>query len=119
MKKKILLISLALLLAISLVAGGCVHPGPYFPIENQFGQPVTIYFNGVKVGKIQPNATKTFYPNEHLTSTSSDLLLEAKSDSGMLLYSREFTWSQLTGVIESLHGRSYKIGSDATSETSQ
>jgi hypothetical protein len=74
-------------------------------------QPVTIYFDGVKVGKIQPNATRTFYPNEVLTTTSSDLLLEAKSDSGMLLYSREFTWSQLTEVIESLHGMSYKIGS--------
>lgn len=100
-----------LALGIILVAGGCVHPGPYFPIENQFDQPVTIYFDGVKVGKIQPNATRNFYPNEVLTTTNSDLLLEAKSDSGKLLYSREFTWSQLTEVIESLHGMSYKIGS--------
>ena len=63
------------------------------------------------MGTIQPNATRTFYPNEVLTTINSDLLLEAKSDSGMLLYSREFTWSQLTEVIESLHGISYKIGS--------
>ncbi len=93
-----------LALGIILIAAGCVHHGPYFPIENQFDQPVTIYFNGVKVGKIQLNATRTFYPNEVLATTNSDLLLEAKSNSGVLLYSREFTWSQLIAVIESLHG---------------
>jgi hypothetical protein len=104
----------ALLLALGtiLADGACVHPGPYFPIENQFDQPVTIYFNGVKVGKIQPNTTRTFYPNEVLTTTNSELLLEAKSNSGVLLYSRKFTWSQLTEIIEGLHGRmGYKIGS--------
>jgi hypothetical protein len=102
---------LLLAVGIILVMGACVHPGPYFPIENQFDQPVTIYFDGVKVGKIPPNATRTFYPNKALTIANSDLLLEAKSNSGVLLYSRQFTWSELTAVIESLHGRSYKIGS--------
>jgi hypothetical protein len=100
-----------LALGIILVAEGCIHPGPNFPIQNQFDQPVTIYFDGVKVGKLEPNATKTFYPNEVLTTSNTDLLLEAKSNSGFLLYSKYFTWAELTKVIESLHGTtSYKIG---------
>jgi hypothetical protein len=107
----ILSLTASIIILVSfLLTAGCSHPGPYFPIENQFDQPVTIYFNGVKVGTIKPGAARTFYPNEVLTKTDTNLLLEAKSNSGNLLYSRDFTWSQLSEVIEGLHGKTnYKI----------
>jgi hypothetical protein len=90
---------------------GCLHPGPNFPIENHFDQRVAIYFNGVDVGTIKHGATRTFYPNEVLTKTDTNLLLEVKTDSGNLLYSRDFTWDELSNIIEGLHGKeSYKIG---------
>jgi hypothetical protein len=103
-----------LTLLVILVLGGCLHPGPNFPIENGFTQAVIIYFNGVKVGKLKPETSKIFYPHE-VFYDEANLLLEAKSYSGTLLYSREFTWDELTTVISNLKGiRSYRISADVS-----
>jgi len=109
-RKIILLFTISLLvLGVILIFGSCLHPGPNFPIENGFDQPVIIYFNGIKVGKLRPETSKIFYPHE-VFYDEANLLLEAKSYSGTLLYSREFTWDELTTTISVLKGiRSYRI----------
>ena len=50
----------ALFMLISLLlTTGCLHPGPAFPIESRFDQPVSIHFNGEKVGNLKPGEDKT------------------------------------------------------------
>jgi hypothetical protein len=111
MRKIMLPLTIFVILLGLLLATGCGHPGPYFPITNQFDQNVTVFLNGVKVGTLKPGQTKTFYPNEVLTTADTNLLLEAKAESGSILFSSNFTWDELSKVIEDLHGTSsYKIG---------
>jgi len=56
------------LLAVGLLAFvSCIHKDPIFNIENNFNQPVTVYFQGQKMGKINPGQSKIFYPNDVLT----------------------------------------------------
>jgi hypothetical protein len=88
----------------------CIHPGPIFNIGNNFDQPVTVYFEGQKMSKINPGKSRIFYPNEVLTKDNSDLLVELKSNSGVVLYSRNFTWDELSNVLESVTGKPYWIG---------
>jgi hypothetical protein len=100
------------LLALELpVFVSCIcHPDPAFNIGNNFVQPVTVYFEGQKVGKVNPGESKIFYPNEFFTATNIDLLVELRSDSGVVLYSRLFTWDDLRIVLESVKGEPYWIG---------
>jgi len=85
----------------------CIHhPDPAFAIGNNYSQPVTVYFEGQKVGRLKPGEHEVFFPNEVLTDT--DLLLELKSDSGIGLYHRLFTWDELLESIED--GKIYWIG---------
>jgi hypothetical protein len=86
------------------------HPDPMFNIGNNFDEPVTVYFEGQKMGKINPGNSKVFYPNEVLSTTNSDLLVELKSKSGEVLFSKLYTWDELTAVLESVHGEPYWIG---------
>ena len=63
------------------------------------------------MGNLQPEATKTFYLNEVLTTTNSDLLIEVKYYLGALLYSKKIDWDHLIPLVQSLHGGfSYLIG---------
>lgn len=71
---------------------------------------MTVYFEGQKMGRINSGESKIFYPNEVLTTTNSDLLVELKSDSGIVLYSRLYTWDELRIVLESVTGKPYWIG---------
>jgi hypothetical protein len=86
------------------------HPGPMFNIGNGFDQPVIVYFEGQKMGKIDAKKNKIFYPYEVLNETNTDLLLELKSTPGTLLYSRYFTHEDLWAELESVTGRPYWIG---------
>jgi hypothetical protein len=88
------------------------HPGPIFNIGNRFDQPVTVYFEGEKMSKIDPGKSKIFYVNEVFPKDNSDLLLELKSNSGVVLYSRNFTWDELSVVLQSVTGKPYWIGYD-------
>lgn len=99
-----------LLVFFVLVSCTCTHPGPIFNIGNNFDEPVTVYFEGQKMGKINPGKSKIFYPNEVLSTTNTDLLVELKSNSGVLLFSRLYTWDELRIVLESVTGKPYWIG---------
>jgi hypothetical protein len=104
-------ICLLVLGSFSLVS--CMHQGPIFNIGNSFNQPVTVYFEGHKMGKINSGQSKIFYPSEVVTKGNTDLLVELKSNSGVVLYSRNFTWDELWALLQSVTGKPYWIG-DAT-----
>jgi hypothetical protein len=99
-----------LLVICFLVSLTACHPDPIFNIGNGFDQPVTVYFDEQKMSTINPKESKIFYPNEILTKTNTDLLVELKGDSGTVLYSKNFTWDELSSVLESVHGTPYWIG---------
>lgn len=99
-----------LVLGLPTFASCTCHPDPAFNIGNNLTQPVTVYFEGQKAGKVNPGESKIFYPNEFFTATNTDLLVELKSDSGVVLYSRLFTWDELRIVLESVLGKPYWIG---------
>jgi hypothetical protein len=86
------------------------HPDPMFNIGNGFDESVTVYFEGKKMGKIEPRESKIFYPGEILTTDNSDLLLELKSNSGVALFSKLYTSDALDVVLESVKGKPYWIG---------
>jgi hypothetical protein len=108
--KRLIGISLSIIGVLVLVVVGYIaygiafrtHPDPGFKIGNNFEQPVAVYFNGQKMGTINKYKSKTFYPNEVLTTASTNLLVELKSGSGEILYSRSFTWEELIDTIR--HG---------------
>ena len=107
-----------ILLVLGILAlVSCIHQGPIFNIGNNFDQPVTVYFEGEKMGKINPGQSKIFYPNEVLTKDNSDLLVELKSDLGAVLYSRHFTWDELEEVLRSVTGEPYWIGPPKTQKS--
>ena len=61
------------------------------------------------MGDIEPGKSKIFYPCEVTSPTDEHLLVELKSVSGTILYSRLFTWSQLNDVLERVKGEPYWI----------
>ena len=93
-----------------LLSCTCTNQDPMFNIGNNFDEPVTVYFEGQKMGRINSGESKIFYPNEVLSTTNMDLLVELKPNSGAVLYSRLFTWDELSIVLESVHGEPYWIG---------
>jgi hypothetical protein len=98
----LLVLGVLLLVVVGYIAYGIAfrtHPDPGFKIGNNFEQPVAVYFNGQKMGTINKYKSKTFYPNEVLTTASTNLLVELKSGSGEILYSRSFTWEELIDTI--------------------
>jgi hypothetical protein len=99
-----------LLVTAGYIAWGIVfrtHPAPVFTIGNNFDQAVVVYIEGHKMGKVNPGDSKNFYPYEVIT-IDADLLLELKSNSGTVLYSRLFTYDE---ALENLaFGRTYWIG---------
>lgn len=107
MKLKLVFIPMVLVFFVLI---SCFHPDPMFNIGNYFDEPVTVYFEGQEMGKINPGKSKIFYPNEVLSTTNSDLLVELKSNSGEVLFSRLYTWDELTAMLESVHGEPYWIG---------
>ena len=117
-KMKILIATpLVIIGLVVLVVGGFVaysiatsHPDPRAIIGNYFDQPVTVYFEGHKMGKVNSGESKTFYPNEVLTPMGSDLLVELKSNSGTTLYSKQYTYDEFLAVFVRINGSSYWIG---------
>lgn len=97
----------AIILLVTLT--GC-HKDVIFNIGNRFDEPVTVYFEGRKTGRIKPLQSKIFYMTEVWRRKDPDLLLELKGDSGRVLYSRNFTWDELKSVLESVEGNPYWIG---------
>ena len=115
-KKKIVLL-IPLIIACLLLLGlvGDIawtainkHPAPEFIIGNNFNQNVEVYIQGHKMGKIKSGDSKHFYPYKYIDSTDSDLLIELKSTSGTVLYSRLFTYEE---ALENLaYGKTFWIG---------
>jgi lipopolysaccharide/colanic/teichoic acid biosynthesis glycosyltransferase len=97
--KRLIGISLAIIGVLVLVVVGYIAYGIAFRTHPD---PVAVYFNGQKMGTINKYKSKTFYRNEVLTTASTDLLVELKSGSGEILYSRSFTWEELIDTIR--HG---------------
>jgi flagellar basal body-associated protein FliL len=106
--KRLIVILLSIIGVLVLVVVGYIaygiafrtHPDPDFKIGNNFEQTVAVYFNGQKMGTINKYKYKTFYPNEILTTSNTNLLVELKSGSGEILYSRSFTWEELINIVQ-------------------
>lgn len=107
------IICLLLLVVVGYVAYGIAfrtHPAPVYTIGNNFDQPVEVYIEGHKMGRVNPGDSKKFYPYE-VISTDADVLLELKSNSGTVLYSRLFT--TYDEALENLaFGKTYWIGEE-------
>ena len=114
MKIFIALVIVAFLLVVGLFGWviSNTHPDPLFNIGNDFPQTVTIYFNGYNMGKINSGESKLFYPNDGkiLSKDNTSLLVEFKSNSGAVLFSKLYTWDELRLVLESVKGLPYWIG---------
>ena len=107
----LVIICLFVLVLVGYGAWGIVtHCDSIFNIGNNFDEPVTVYFEGQKMGKINSGQSKIFCLDHILTTTNTDLLVELKSNSGEVLFSRLYTWDELTAVLESVHGEPYWIG---------
>jgi len=73
------------------------HAAPEFYIGNNFDQTVEVYVQGKKLAKISPGDSKIIYPNDDvvlIVNPDTDVLLEIKSKSGTILYSRTFTFDE-------------------------
>jgi|LSQX01.2.fsa_nt_gb hypothetical protein len=103
---------ICLLVLMSFISISCSHPDPIFNIGNGYDETVTVYFEGQKMGKINSADSKIFYPNEVLDTDNTDLLVELKSDTGEILFSKLYTWDELTTVLESVKGEPYWIGNE-------
>lgn len=108
-KNVLLLLTIASVLMLILVGGfGCFHPGFILNIGNNFPQTVNVYFNGDKVGAIRSGGTKTFWPYEKIENDK--VLIELKSTSGQLLYSKIYTWDDISKISQAIHADPYWIG---------
>lgn len=107
--KKILvvLIITCFLTTMFFGASGC-HRSPMFVIGNEFPETVTVYFNGHNMGKLNSMKTKNFWPND--TAKEDDLLIEFKSKSGELLFSKTYTMDDIIKIVEDIHANPYWIG---------
>jgi len=93
---------------------GCIetHQDPVFNIGNNFSQTVRVYFNGHSVGEIKSGINKQFFPNDILSKTDTVLQFDLKTTSGALLFSKTYTWDELTNLLQNLRGTPYWIGPD-------
>ena len=113
-KKIVLTIPFVIICLLVLVVGysACwiaTHCDSIFNIGNNFDEPVTVYFEGQKMGEVNSGESKIFCLDDVLTTSNTDLLLDLKSNSGETLFSRLYTWEELTDVLESVKGQPYWI----------
>jgi hypothetical protein len=92
------------------------HPGPIFNIGNNFSETVTVYIDGINVGKVGARQTKIFYPGDvhNPEYLGPNTLIELKSVAGTVLYSRLFSPEEFQAALESVKGQPYWIGGDKT-----
>ncbi len=106
----LIIICLFVLVVVGYIACGFVtHCDSIFNIGNNFDEPVTVYFEGQKMGKVDSGQSNIFCLDDVLTTTNTDLLVELKSNSGEILFSRLYTWEELRTVLESVTGQPYWI----------
>jgi hypothetical protein len=86
------------------------HPDPLFNIGNNFPQTVTVYLDGHNKGKIDSGKSEIFYPGEVIKPNELGLLVEFKSNSGTVLFSKLYNWDEYRAIIERVHGLPYWIG---------
>ena len=111
MKFKFSTVILICLMIICLPTSGCrVHTDPVFNIGNNFSETVNVFFNDQKVGNIPPGSNKKLYPNDVLSKTDQFLQVDLKTNSGTILFSKRYTWDELTKILENVHGNPYWIG---------
>lgn len=78
------------------------HAAPEFYIGNNFDQPVEVYVQEKKFVKINPGDSKKVYPNDDvvlIVNPDTDVLLEIRSKSGTILYSRTFTADEALATL--------------------
>jgi uncharacterized membrane protein len=121
---KILLAGVVTLIALTVISIAVIfgwaianhHDGPIFNIGNNFPQAVTVYIDGINVGKVGPGQTKIFYPGEisNPEYIGPNVQLELKSNIETVLYSRLFSPEEFQAVLESVKGQPYWIGGGKT-----
>jgi hypothetical protein len=106
------IIAISCLFVFSVFSASCIHPDPLFNIGNNFPQTVTVYFNRHNEGTIDPGKTRIFYPNDGkiLSKEQTDLLVELKSSSGIVLFSKLYSHDELWEILASVKGQPYWIG---------
>jgi len=100
------------LITMSLGVTSCQYPGSPFTIGNNFPETVRVYFNGHNMGIITKGFYRIFYPGQVLTKNDSQLILEFKSSSGVVLYSHSYTWDELQRIEKEFLFQTYWIGPD-------
>ena len=73
---------------------------------------MTVYLNGHNKGKIDPGKSKIFYPVEVHQANDQGLLVEFKSNSGTVLFSKLLSWDEFSAIIARIHALPYWIGPD-------
>lgn len=83
-------------MALIINANLTTHPAPKMTIYSDFNESVNIYLNGVYFGGIDARGSQIFYPSEkNIFYYTLNLLVEAKSNQGVILYSKEYIWDEL------------------------
>ena len=78
------------------------HASPVYYIGNNFDQRVEIYVQGKYLAKISSGDSKKVYPNDDvvlIVNPDTDVLLEIKSKSGTILFSRTFTYDEARAAL--------------------
>jgi len=78
----------------SLLVEGC-EPALPLQIENQSSMSLTIYVRGHGAGNVGPNSSIKV---KNVAMIYSDYLIEAKNSQGEIIYSRNFSTSELHDV---------------------
>lgn len=78
------------------------HASPVYYIGNNFDQRIEVYVQGKYQAKISPGDSKKVYPNDDvvlIVNPDTDVVLEARSKSGTILYSRTFTHDEAWATL--------------------
>jgi hypothetical protein len=77
-------------------------PGTFINVNNSTSVKVSFYIQGVNHGEVPPGETKEIgtleiwpEPNQPGGTEDYKYLIEAKTEQGAILYSKDFTWNEL------------------------
>jgi predicted nucleotide-binding protein (sugar kinase/HSP70/actin superfamily) len=62
------------------------------------------------MGKVEPGKSKIFYPAEVIKNNGPGVLVELKTNSGVVLFSKPYNWDEYRRILESVKGQPYWIG---------
>jgi hypothetical protein len=104
-KGKILLVVLGTILFLWLLTSCLSDPGTFLNIDNQSNVAVSIYIRGVRHSEVPPGVTKEIGtmeiwpdPNPPWGAEDYKYLIEAKTEEGKVVYSKELTWQEIDEI---------------------